>query len=126
MPYCATKPNYLDREPTSEQATAVGPLMATLLTVKLDFIVLVTRHTEQADVPPAEGSMGHKAPAAGAARSFHRQPEPVAGCRAVHLHVNFLAGVESLRHSSGEANNQSVRKLKALSYSPHCRSISNF
>lgn len=83
--YCVTKVTQLDRELTTEQATAVGPLRGTPLTVKLNFVVLVSRQTEQADVPSAEGSVGRKASAA-ATRRFQRQHEPLAGCRAVHFH----------------------------------------
>lgn len=75
---------------SSVHTTAVGPLKATLLTVKLNFIVLVSRHTEQADIPSVEGSVGHKA-SAGATRSFQRQQEPVARCRAVHFNVSRAA-----------------------------------
>lgn len=89
MTYCVTK--LTRQELASVQATAVGPLKNTLLTVKLHFIVLVTRHTEQADIPSAEGSVGHKASSAGATRSFHGQQDPVARCRAVHFNVSRAA-----------------------------------
>lgn len=63
------------------------PAKGTLLTVKLNFIVLVTGQTEQANVPSAGGAVGHKA-CAGATRRFQRQQEPVAGRRVVHFDVN--------------------------------------
>lgn len=105
------KKTKLDRELMSEQATAVGPLKATLLTVKLNFIVFVTRHTEQAGIQSAEGLVGQKA-SAGATRSFHGQQEPVAGCRAVHVNVSRAAQFLSYKVAKpflGRSKSQSVR-----------------
>lgn len=92
------------------------PAKGTLLTVKLNFVVLVTRQTEQANVPSAEGSVAHKA-SAGATRRFQRQHEPVAGCRAVHFYVNraaqFLSNIGEISTSKPFSrdypNSQSAR-----------------